>query len=505
MTFDRSLRVAEARPDDEDALAELARAALGEGREDEALPLLKSASTRRSSARLWQWTGLIERALERHEDALGSFARAATLAPGDASIVHGRARIALEAGIPADDLFKAARRLSPRDSDVFLGHVASLYADGHGAAAEEMLDNALAGSPLWIDGHVQLAQLRSMVGKRDQARESLDRALQRYPQEEQLWAALFRLLMQSERFQELDEAIARARRSPLRASATLMHFDTIAAIEQRQNARADQLLEAMPADLRQSIEVWRIRHLLRTGRISKACDAIEAALKTDLAPIVWPYATIAWRIAGDPRWQWLEGDLDRFVSVIDLGSKIEDFGALEHVLRELHTNKGEFLDQSVRGGSQTDGPLFTKIDPAIRSLRTAIVSAVENYVQSLPPIDAAHPLLGQRRDRGIAFAGSWSVLLRSAGYHSNHVHPQGWISSAMYVRLPQKSEADPSTAGWLTLGAPQEELGLDLAPLREIEPKQGQLVLFPSYMWHGTRPFSEGERLSVAFDVRRPS
>lgn len=28
-----------------------------------------------------------------------------------------------------------------------------------------------------------------------------------------------------------------------------------------------------------------------------------------------------------------------------------------------------------------------------------------------------------------------------------------------------------------------------------------RLVLFPSYMFHGTRPFGKGERLTVAFDV----
>jgi hypothetical protein len=27
------------------------------------------------------------------------------------------------------------------------------------------------------------------------------------------------------------------------------------------------------------------------------------------------------------------------------------------------------------------------------------------------------------------------------------------------------------------------------------------VALFPSYMYHGTRPFSAGERLTVAFDV----
>ena len=32
----------------------------------------------------------------------------------------------------------------------------------------------------------------------------------------------------------------------------------------------------------------------------------------------------------------------------------------------------------------------------------------------------------------------------------------------------------------------------------------GRLALFPSTMWHGTVPFADGERLTIAFDVARP-
>ena len=108
------------------------------------------------------------------------------------------------------------------------------------------------------------------------------------------------------------------------------------------------------------------------------------------------------------------------------------------------------------------------------------------------------------RDRRRRFAGSWSVRLRGAGYHANHVHPQGWISSALYVALPEKRPGDAPEAGWLTLGEPQAALGLDLPPTRMVEPVAGRLVLFPSWMWHGSRPFVEGERLTVAFDVAPP-
>jgi predicted 2-oxoglutarate/Fe(II)-dependent dioxygenase YbiX len=54
------------------------------------------------------------------------------------------------------------------------------------------------------------------------------------------------------------------------------------------------------------------------------------------------------------------------------------------------------------------------------------------------------------------------------------------------------------------LGEPQAELGITLPPTRRIEPKPGQLVLFPSMMWHGTLPFDRGERITVAFDVAPP-
>jgi hypothetical protein len=37
-----------------------------------------------------------------------------------------------------------------------------------------------------------------------------------------------------------------------------------------------------------------------------------------------------------------------------------------------------------------------------------------------------------------------------------------------------------------------------------VKPEPGLLVLFPSYIWHGTVPFtSEEKRLSCAFDIVR--
>jgi hypothetical protein len=242
---------------------------------------------------------------------------------------------------------------------------------------------------------------------------------------------------------------------------------------------------------------------LRNGRIDDAIALIDVELAGPQAPAVWPYAAAAWRLAGDPRWQWLEGD-ERQVAVTDLAGALPPLDMLATRLRSLHIAKGTYLDQSVRGGTQTDGPLFSRVEPEIRVTRAAVAAAVRTYVAQLPPVDPRHPLLGPRRDRPIRFSGSWSVRLRGAGFHAGHVHPQGWISSALYVALPQAQPGEAPNAGWLSLGQPQKELGVALDPYRLIEPKPGRLVLFPSWTWHGTIPFAEGERLTVAFDVAPP-
>ncbi|NBX39937.1 MAG: hypothetical protein EBR15_00615, partial [Gammaproteobacteria bacterium] len=45
--------------------------------------------------------------------------------------------------------------------------------------------------------------------------------------------------------------------------------------------------------------------------------------------------------------------------------------------------------------------------------------------------------------------------------------------------------------GSLTFGVPAVNLAVPLAPRRIVTPKLGQLVIFPSYFWHGTLPFED--------------
>ena len=232
--------------------------------------------------------------------------------------------------------------------------------------------------------------------------------------------------------------------------------------------------------------VRRARNALRRGRPDEAAALLEPKLASD-APEVAPYLASAWRLRDPERWRWLEGD-PRLVSVVDL----ELPAGLAERARALHVAVAEPLHQSVRGGTQTEGHLLARIEPEFRALRDLLAEAVARHIAQLPPFDPTHPTLGKRRDAPVRFAASWSVRLIDGGCHANHFHPEGWFSSALYLAVPPPGEAQ---AGWLVLGEPQAELGLDLAPIRTIEPGLLSGAFLDDVARHP--PFAAGERPTI--------
>ncbi|WP_310468746.1 tetratricopeptide repeat protein [Sphingomonas sp.] len=304
MTVDSLVRAVGAGHDDTAALAQLARSALAEGREEAALPLLLAVAPRRNEALVWQWAAVLQRSLDDHAAARVSFDHAARLAPRDPSIALGRAYVALESGDEAVALFEQARRLAPTDGQALIGLNAARLAAGRGDLALAELEAVLGQSPLWIDGHRQYAQLEALAGNPAAAAQSLARALTAHPGQTALWLELCDLHTRREDYAQLLAAVsdALARGQPAEA---FRHFGAIAAGELR-DPSAEQLLSAASAEHDPRLRAWRIRHLLRSGRADQAAPLVEQELRSERAPFVWPYASLVWRILGDPRHSWLK-------------------------------------------------------------------------------------------------------------------------------------------------------------------------------------------------------
>lgn len=469
------------------------------GSEREALPLLtRAARLNPNHAGIWQVLGLCHRARDDMASAVGALAHAATLAPQDALIVHAHARTAMEAGLPATHLFNQALQLAPLDGGIIIGRSAAQMAEGNLVAAIADLDAMLIRNPTWYEGHAALSRLRWVGGEGARFTASLDRALGLSPADINLWSQLVLLTFEARQFAQTLDIILRARRT-IGQDEAFLFVEACCLTELNRTHEADRVFTVIgDVDAPMMVE-YRIRHALRTGRIDEAQNLCARFGKGPLADLLIPYTHIVWRMQGDPRWQhWIEQP--NLVGVYDIASQLPPQDVLIEVLTALHHAAHEPLEQSVRGGSQTDGPLFSRIDPVIQAVRSAVLAAVRGHIAAMPP-----DYQRLSADADVWFAGSWSVLLRGAGHHASHVHQAGWLSSALYVALPEKHEMGPAPAGWLALGNPPAELGTGLEPIRRIEPKFGRLVLFPSTLWHGTEPIAGGTRLTVAFDIAPPA
>jgi tetratricopeptide (TPR) repeat protein len=447
---------------------------------------------------------LLARIHRDNDDSLASLAaleRLIAMRPDDAELAYLRARVRLDAGFDAVDAFAGAIALDREATLPRLGLVAALVAAGAADQAESLLVRELKIDPAWIAGQVTLAKHRYMAGDKDWSRD-FDRALGILAAQPKAWLERIALAMHVEDYAGALDLAERA------AQATKAREPWLPAIAScldelgRYDAAARLFAQAMPpAD--SSVAIRMVRHYLRAHDTHRALAIAEPWLNRPEAADFWPYVALVWRLMGDSRAQWLE-ETTGLVSTYQLSLAPDELEALAARLRSLHAMVRQPVDQSLRGGTQTDGYLLARVEPEFRRLRTALIEAVGAHIKGLPRRDPFHPTLKHRRDRPIRFAGAWSVRLAQGGFHVAHVHPLGWFSSALYLGLPDPDPTDPE-AGRLVLGEPGSELGLPLTPLATIEPGIGKLVLFPSFMWHGTRRFGQGERLTVALDVALPS
>lgn len=155
---------------------------------------------------------------------------------------------------------------------------------------------------------------------------------------------------------------------------------------------------------------------------------------------------------------------------------------------------------ATKAGRHT-GELLIEPKGPIADLEKAINAAVESYMRQHPKAPD-HPFLARQPERWTL--NIWSVVLEAQGHQIPHIHPAAWLSGVYYVQIPEiVARSGNNHAGWIEFGQPSANLNCSATPeLRDIQPEEGLMVLFPAYFYHRTLPFdTEGTRISIAFDV----
>lgn len=409
-------------------------------------------------------------------------------------------RVALE-------LFDRLLTRDPGNARLWLGKAQALELCGDGRGARIVAEQIAAQAPGFLPALTYLAGLRLAAADRDFAAPFRTAATQ-VPSDPNIPAAHIEALAGADLPAQAASIAAEARR---RFPAE-PHFALLDAIHAGASGEWDRA-EAIFADLKDESpqrHLHEARHRLRARDSLTAERLLQRALAVEPWDIAaWALLGIAWRLAGDSRAEWLHEQAG-LVELIPLASGEELVAKASGALCRLHATSAMPLGQSLRGGTQTRGILFNRTEPILAALHDTIRATLETYRAGLPPLDETHPLLRHRKTPW-KLAGSWSVRLKggkggAGDYHAAHIHPQGIISSALYLIVPEAAGDANKRHGWLEIGRPPRDLGLDLAPLRVIEPRRAHLALFPSTLYHGTIPLAgagnpEAERLTVAFDV----
>ena len=375
--------------------------------------------------------------LKRFEECLQLYKDLLNRNPGDPQLHQAYNSLLHRLG--RTDEYLASFDRAPQTRDILLGKAAMLALQKRGAEAGEICNRLLARDPLDLAAAVGRANSLALMGRYDEAVAAFEAVINQRGDDPVLFGSA--------------------------AAAALMAADP---------RKAEYFCQAG----------------LRHNRYDQNCLA---------------FLGTAWRLQNN---EWDE-DLNRYDSLIrvfdleppDGFSSMEDFNAeLGAYLERMHPGTDAYLEQSLRGGTQTEGNLFGAGHGLVEKLRARIEKALSSYATDLPG-DERHPFLS-RRGPHLEYAGSWSSLLRDQGFHVNHLHPKGWISSCYYVTVPDETKDPQTRHGWIKFGEPELKVPLKDPIRRAVQPIPGRLVLFPSYMWHGTIPFhSASARTTIAFDA----
>lgn len=461
-----------------------------------------------NDGRIFDALGIALREAGELQDAVVAAQRAAALQAVSHTAFHnlGRAHMALGHYDLAVAAYERAISLKEIDATwIGLGH--AYRGLGRSRDSQAAYNRAVVLNPANPDAHRLLNEMIWQSGEAKQYLRSFQTALLTRSEDHRLRLAYANELLKIQQYNEASTELERA------LLTTPADGDALDAMARAKSAIGDyetavdfhsRAMEALPGRsviLRNTVET-----LLKAGHHKRAHELTSSGhQRFPVEQGILALHTTAQRLLGDERYLRL-ADYSGIPRVFQLEPPpgypdIETFCVhLKEFLESIHATKAHPTDQTLRGGTQTFGALFQNRTSVLQAFITQLRIAVSTFIAEMPK-DQTHPLFSRATDR-FDFSGSWSVRLSSGGYHTNHFHPMGWISSAFYVDVPDVVSDQGKHEGWLKMGETNLELGSREIIHRYIQPKAGSLVLFPSYFWHGTMPFeSATPRLTIAFDV----
>jgi tetratricopeptide (TPR) repeat protein len=168
-------------------------------------------------------------------------------------------------------------------------------------------------------------------------------------------------------------------------------------------------------------------------------------------------------------------------------------------------NKTEIAERKqgrLINGIQSAGNLLKRDESTFRMLAGLIIVEIDNYLSEFKDFNCEFINSFPNRPE---FQSSWYIKMQKLGHLTSHIHETGWLSGVLYLQIP--SQTKNPQEGIIEFGYDGDSYpeGLKL-PTKKVFIETGDLILFPSSLFHRTLPFdSNEERICIAFDISPPN
>ena len=153
--------------------------------------------------------------------------------------------------------------------------------------------------------------------------------------------------------------------------------------------------------------------------------------------------------------------------------------------------------RTTKKGFQSKGNLFALQTLSIVNLKNIIIKAINEY--KIKYKTKSDGFISQWPNK-FSLLGWYNKLLKH-GHQQSHIHPGGWLSGCFYLKMPKPLKKGEGAISFSLHGYDYPIINSDI-PTYQYSPVEGDLVLFPSSLFHKTLPFSsKDERHVIAFDT----
>lgn len=239
--------------------------------------------------------------------------------------------------------------------------------------------------------------------------------------------------------------------------------------------------------------------LVVLGRIEEIYERIEAQAELDDENI--KVAAISSFIADqhkkDTAHKFCKNPLD-FLHFSNIASHIEDPDSyIMDMVKELGDVKSvwEPLNQSIHKGFQSQSNFFENPTGKFIGLKSIIINEINSYYLKFKNESCSFIQKWPSENN----LSGWYVILKKQGYNFPHIHPAGWLSGVIYLKVAPSVGKNEGAIEFCLGGGHYSDANSSKVTHN---PQMGDIVLFPSSLHHRTVPFTtDTDRIVVAFDL----